>query len=171
MNMTRRSAAIISVLAFSLLVSCGGGDGGGSGGTQPVTALMTLSTSGTLPAGAQISGIDVTITLPAGVTLKSTVNPPEVDSGVITWYGVSASSNTVALATYTAATNNAAGRVRIVIVTANGFSVGELCDVSSDIAKGSSPQAADFGIASFAVSDQNGNVITGLTPSIAVELR
>ena len=38
---------------------------------QPTTAVVKLSTVGTLPAGKKIGTIDVTLTLAPGVTLKT----------------------------------------------------------------------------------------------------
>jgi hypothetical protein len=148
------SSVLIFALALTTLSACGGGGGGGGGSSsgssspppaQPTTAVLTLSTAvkGAIPAPAVIAGYDVTITLPAGVTVKSTALPPQTDSGVVVGTVNGAAAGTYYVASYTPAT----GKVRIVMVSpkGNGFNgAGEFCKVNCDIAKGYYPTAADF---------------------------
>ncbi len=159
--MVRRAcfALCISILVSSgMLVACGGG--GSSGGTapsQPTAAILKLMTSGT---GTTIYGIDVTMNLPAGVTVKST-NPPETDSGVVTVSGVA--SGSIVTAVYTPASWSAPGKVRILIANATGFTTGEFATINTDIADGRTPRATDFGLVSFSAIDADLQPITGLT--------
>lgn len=152
--------------SLSLLSACGGGGGGGTPPPAAVTkALVKLISSGS----GTIYGIDVTVSLPAGVTVPS-ANPPAVDSGIIVPSGAAA-NNTIATAVYTPATSTAAAKVRVLIVNANGFATGEFCSLNGDIAAGHSPTAADFAVESFAASDADGNVIAGITPGITADIR
>ncbi len=139
------SSLVIFSLALTVLSACGGG-GGGGGSTQPqpTTAVLTLSSAvtGAIPASAVITGYDVTISLPAGVTVKSTT-PPQTDAGVVVGTVNGAAVGTLNAASYLPA----AGKVHILIVSpkGNGFSgAGEFCKVNCDIAAGYHPTAADF---------------------------
>ena len=126
-----------------------------------MTAVLKISTQGTLPSGTQIGGIDVTIALPTGVTVKSVTSPPETDSGVVVTSGVAAANSTV-LSTYTAATSTSTGKVRVLLANSNGFGTGEFMTINCDIALGSTPTASDFSLSGFVAKDLNGVAISGL---------
>ena len=154
MKKTSLFSMLIFALALTTLSACGGGGGGGSSSSgssssppppQPTTAVLTLSTAvkGAIPAPAVIAGYDVTITLPAGVTVKSTALPPQTDAGVVVGTVNGAAAGTYYVASYTPATR----KVRIVMVSpkGNGFSsAGEFCQVNCDITAGYYPTATDF---------------------------
>jgi len=146
---------------FGIISLSGCGSGGGDGVTQPTTAVLKMSTQGTLPSGTQIGGIDVTITLPTGVTVKSVASPPETDSGVVVTSGVAAANSTV-LSTYTPATSSSTGKVRVLLANSTGFGTGEFMTVHCDIASGSTPTASDFSVSGFVAKDLNGVAISGL---------
>jgi hypothetical protein len=138
---------LMIVGTLMILPHCGGG-GGGSGPTPPppATAVLTLSTSitGSIPSSTTINGYDVTITLPAGVTVKASpdgVNPSilMVDPGVIT-----ATSSASVLASYTAAFGGIPAKVKLNLVSASGLSAGDFCTVTCDIAAGTSVNASNF---------------------------
>jgi len=135
------SSLLMFALALTTLSACGGG-GGGGGSTPPqsTTAVLTLSSAvtGAIPAPTVITGYDVTITLPAGVTVKSTT-PPQTDASVV----VGTINGAVSGASYSPATR----KVHIVIVSPNGNgfnAAGEVCKVNCDIAPGYHPTATDF---------------------------
>ena len=146
---------LMIVGALTILPHCGGGGGGGGNNTpaQPTTAVLTLSTTvnGVIPANTIITGYDVTITLPAGVTVKSTA-PPQTDSGVVTATGVAAGSSTTIAGVYAPAAGATPGKVRFIVANGSGFSSGEFCKVTCDIAAGSNPSASDFTLPTFAAS-------------------
>ncbi len=127
--------------------------------------LLTLSTSG---AGSQIGGIDVTVQLPAGVTVKST-NAPETDAGVVVASGVAA-ANSVVTGTYSPAVGATPGTVRVVLVNGNqdGFGDGEFVTITCELAAGVSPTASDFSIMSSIVGDLTGNAVAGVSVTTAV---
>ncbi len=139
-------------LALALLSACSGG-GGGVTVTQPTTAILTLASSvtGLIPADTIITAYEVTIDLPAGVSVKSS-NPPQVDADVVTPSGTGVGAGV--LASYTPSTGSSPGQVKIILVStqSNGFTAGELSKVNCDIAAGFSPAASDFTQYSFIVS-------------------
>jgi hypothetical protein len=139
------SSLLILTVTLTLLSGCGGGGGGGGvTQTQHISAVLTLSTgvTGTIPATTTINSYSVTITLPTGVTVKSSVNPPETDANVVTASGKAASASISGV--YTAATGTFPGIVKIYVASATGFEAGEFCKVTCDIAAGSSTTASDF---------------------------
>jgi hypothetical protein len=144
----------IPVLALALISACSGGGGGGVSGTttQPTKAVITLSTAvvNTIPADTIIAGYDITIDLPAGVTVTSTAAPPRVDDGVVTVVGSAVGSSFEAV--YTAATSTISGKVLIQIVKADGFIAGDFAAVTCDIAAGFNPSPSDFPQPVFAAS-------------------
>jgi hypothetical protein len=163
---TMNSKSLLSLLAlvFALtaLPHCGGGGGGGGGAAvapRPTTAVLNLSTAnpGGLPANTIITGYDVTITLPAGVTVKSTT-PPEVDDGVATVTGAAAAAPGSSIAAvYSPAAGVDPAKVRIIIANGNGFSAGAFCKITCNIDAGSAPSKADFAKPTLAASGYNSN--------------
>lgn len=169
------SSLPILALALFTLSACGGGGGGGGGTTpappaqtSPTAAVVKISTTGTLASGALIGGIDMTITLPAGVTVKSTANPPETDAGVVAASGVAAGS--MIETNYTAATSGTAGTLRILVANANGFGMGEFATVHCNIASGSTPTAGEFSLPTFTAKDLNGAALSGLAPDFTADI-
>jgi hypothetical protein len=71
---------LVATFAF---ISCGGGGGGTTPTptTQPTSAVVKLSTQGTLTVGTLIGGIDIKVDFPSGVTAQSTTNPPREAMG------------------------------------------------------------------------------------------
>ena len=160
---------ICIMLCFTaLFAACGGGGGSSASNTptQATKAIVKLISTGT---GTTICGIDVTVNLASGVTVRST-NPPQVDSGVITPSGV-AGSGTIATAVYSAATNTQPGKLRVLLANANGLTTGEFCTVNADIASGATPASGEFSISNFSASDSSGNVISGISPTYSVVLQ
>jgi hypothetical protein len=137
------SNLLIFALGLTMLSACGGG-GSSSALPQPTTAVLTLSTAatGTIPATTTINSYNVTITLPAGVTVKSTVNPPETDAGVVNASGKA--SGALVSGVYTPATGTFPGTVRVYVASATGFDPGEFCIVNGDITAGQYPTASNF---------------------------
>jgi len=160
--------------AVIALAGCGGG--GSNNASVPVApatkAIVRLSSQGTLPQGSQLSGIDVTITLPKGVSLKTDANG-QVAAGVVTLSGVAVQSGTVAtpVLSYTPATATTLATLRITFGTSN-FGTGEFATINGDIAPVSSaPAATDVVIDNFSIADQNLAPVTTLGIARTMELR
>ena len=146
--------------------SNGGGGGGGGGGVTPPTpaAVLTLSIAGQLPAGTSIGGVDVTMNLPAGVTCKADADGT-AQAGTVTASGVAANGTPVAK--FTAPS----GQLRIAVIKAQGFTTGEFATANLDFT-GTAPAASGFTVVGApVVSDLNGNPITGLTVTSALQIK
>ncbi len=171
--MKRISLRSLAICLFGLfLVSACGGGGGGSAvalppAAQPV-AIVTMSTAvtGTIPAGTTINGYEVTMTLPADVTCKSTAG--QTDPGVVTVIGQAAGS--LATGVYTAATASQRGTVTVTIVSGTGFGAGAFCTVQCELANGVQPTAADFKplVLDAATGLVSGTTTTNLTSQLTV---
>ena len=159
------TSIILLFLAVFVLSGCGGGSSGTTV-TQPTAAVVKLLSSGT---GTTIGGIDMTIELPAGVSVMSTITPT-TDAGVVTASGVAATGSFI-YGVYTAATSTGPATLKIVLANATGFDDGEFCTVNGSLEAGYSPSASDFVLASFTAYDVSGNTISGVTPTFTVELQ
>lgn len=96
--------------------------------------IVKLATTGTLPAGTSIGGIDTTVTYPTNKGL-SIFEPNVVLSGVAT--GASVIPNV-----------SIPGEARLALITGTGFGVGEFATLTFSIAVGNTPVAAgDFAVA------------------------
>jgi hypothetical protein len=140
-------ALLLHVLIVAIVtVNCGG-----SGGNNGAQAVLKLSTTGTGTIGA----IDVTVQLPAGVKYRDAAPS-----------GVAAAANPLSVVN-----PNVPGAVRIGMITATGFGMGEFFTVNCDIASGSTPSAADFLIVHFLAADSAGHKLDGLVaPVVSVEI-
>jgi hypothetical protein len=149
--------------AMITLVGCGGG--GGGGGTtpvpappaQPTKAIVKLATSGTLPAGKSISGIDVTLTYATNKGLS-------IGASDVVISGVGSGSLLVPNTT-------TAGQVRLGMISATGIQTGEFATLTFNIASGNSPVAGDFAIAAGASIIDNSSPsalpLSGISATIA----
>lgn len=164
------SLLIILVVAALILSSCGSAtttntDTNSNTSTQPTQAIVKLSATGTLASGALIGGIDITMHLPEGVTIKSITNPPETDNGMVTASGLAVSNSNV-VATYTASSNT----VHILLANTYGFSTGEFATVICDVAAGSKPTQVDFIAPNMIAKDLNGSTVSGVTAGFFVDM-
>ncbi len=100
------------------LCGCAGGKG-----QQSSTAILTLSTQGSVAAQA-IRGVELTITLPAGVTVSadSSGTPNE---GALAASGAAAGGSVAVAGHYTVATSSTPGTVTLVLVKRAGLDAGE----------------------------------------------
>jgi hypothetical protein len=139
---------LISAFSILLLSACGGGGGASQAPlpSDPTTAVLSLSTKvdGTIPSTTTINSYDVTITLPAYVTVTSTVSPPETDPGVVTIVGSPARAGSLVSTVFSAATTSTAGTIKVHIASASGFSAGIFCKVQCSITSGSGIKESDF---------------------------
>jgi len=150
--MKRTLLFLLTLCILLQLAGCGGGGGGGGGtAASPARITVTLSTVGNLPSGKLIGDIEITLNLPAGVTLKS--SPSLINSsilvpndGVIVLQGAAATAPTQILtATYVQGATN---KVEIKLINANGLGIGEFAKINCDVASGSTPSISDISITS-----------------------
>ncbi|MBI5497668.1 MAG: hypothetical protein HY904_21850 [Deltaproteobacteria bacterium] len=170
LTMTRHLLALGVLGAMSLAgCNCRGPQPSPAG---PTKAIVKLTTSGSLASGALIGGIDITVSLPAGVSVKATPDSVNervlvVDPGIATASGVAAGASALAMGTYTLSTRT----VALKVVNPIGFGTGEFATVGCDLASGTTVTAADFSAHGFAAVDLNGVTLVGLTPGVTVELQ
>jgi hypothetical protein len=155
---------IISLLVLFFLIGCGGGGGGTTQSSHVLSkkAVVKISTVGS-PSVTPLIGVQATLHLPVGVTVKATTNAPQTDTGVIVASGHAVPADLV-LGVYSSGSRTA----NAYVVKAAGFSVGEFATVNCDFAAGTTPSASSFSVSDLIVSDSIGSLITGLTPSILV---
>jgi len=161
---------LVPLLLMLCLDGCKGSNGGGGndGTKQPTKAIVTLfsSVTGSVPEGAIITGYDVTLTLPEGTTVQSTVSSPQTDSGVITLSSGAAGSSFIGV--YSAATSTLPGTVRILLANGTGISAGVFCTVKCDVAAGSNPSSSAFTVSDFSASGYDATA--GSTVDLTTEM-
>jgi hypothetical protein len=161
-------SVLLCVLVLTVFTACSGSDGITI--PQPTTAVITLATTvvGTMPANTIITGYDVTVSLPQGVTVRSTTAPPQTDAGVVAATGEAVDS--LVAAVYSAATGTLAGTVHILIVKEDGFNAGEFSTVNCDIAAGYYPEPTDFPQPTFAATGFDTNTVSNVDLSSRLTL-
>ncbi len=170
---------LICTVSALTLAGCGSGGGGtGNSSAAPTQAVVYLSTQGT-PSSQPVNGVQVTLTLPAGVAVAADANG-NTSGGVVQASG-SATGAVLAQGFYTPATSSAPATVKVYVVKTGGFNTGEFATVTCDLVKGVSPAASEFGLSDFSSSSStvdpiSGTVtdvieISGLTPALSVDLK
>lgn len=139
----------------------------------PIGGLLKISTSGT---PGTIGAIDVTINLPAGLTVKADANTGEVASGVVMVSGVAAvGANSLSVARMTAGSGGTPAQLHIGLINATGFDLGEFLTIRFDVTGGSFPASPTaFSLASFSARDLEGSPLGGITAapaSVGAEIR
>lgn len=157
---------LICALACVVLAACGGKGGGSS---DPTTAIVKISTQGTLAPGTKIDAIELTVTLPSGASVKASpdsANPSKfvTNAGVVTPSGAAVNAGITSMNVYTASTR----QLSLNFVTVVGFDTGEFVTIHVDLAPGSSVSAANIGLSKFkAWNDQVVEVTSSLTPVVS----
>jgi len=131
------------------------------------TTVVTLSTNGTLPNGKSIGGIDITLNLPPGVTVKAD-KTTETLPGVVVSSG--AAKGAPLVAKFTSAAGIAPAMVRVVLLKLSGFGTGEFATLNLDI-DGPVPALTDFSTTRVTITDINGTTMNGLTTTVAYKVR
>ncbi len=155
--MKKTSIFVTSVLVISMALTACGRSNSNNGAAPPATAVVTISTKG-VPSSMPIGGVQLMVTLPAGVSLKTAQNPPQTDNGVVAATGEAQGAELV-FGSYSP--NSHSGTVYIAKST--GFSVGEFATINCDIAAGADPQPSNFVLSNETVVDINGATVEGLT--------
>ena len=136
---------------------------------QFTAAVLKLSSTGVLPQGSSLSGIEVTVQLPAGVTVGADGNNV-VNAGVVTASGAAVGSG-VTPALHTPATATLPGTLQFLVWSnvAAGFGVGEFATVNCLVARGNFPTAGDFILspAGFKPADLLLQPVDGLTATLS----
>ena len=170
-----RKTTLASLLVFILVLSTIGGcksSHNDSAPAQPTTAIIEIMSQGT---ATRIGGIEVTVVLPSGVTVKATpdvANPTVLvtDAGVVTASGVAAGVNTMTIGTYSAASSGSPGKVMVEVANPDGFGTGEFVTIACDIAAGSFPAAGDFSLTDFLATNLSGTLISGVTAGFTADI-
>lgn len=122
--------------------------GKNKGGLPPTAivfrgGVLQLSTAGTLASSAKINGFDITITFPAGVTLKTKDATGEVAAGVVEPSSLAA-TNSVTSAKFTAASGSTPATLHVGMANVQpGLAIGEFMHVNFDLDAGLSLPGKD----------------------------
>ncbi|HJV35615.1 hypothetical protein [Geomonas sp.] len=162
-------AGLLTAVTLSLS-ACGGG---GSGGTvtlpAPTTAVLKLSTVAKAGQAPQAAGLELTVLLPAGVTVKTVTASKQTASGVLNYSGNVAFSNITTqlfprpLFGLYSASAVASGKNAVKIQIASGsatFGAGEFATLTCNIGAGTSVTATDFHLTGFLAGGSGGTDIT-----------
>ena len=175
MKRTAFSGRMLLSMSLLLFFGCSSGGNSGNGGVaqQPATVIVKISAAGTLPAGSTIGGADLSLTLPPGVVVRSSMGSLSAlvpDAGIVAASGAAASNSRV-YAVHTAVAGAVPGAVRILLANTAGFASGEFAAVKCDIASGNTPTATDFSISGAKFVDGNGKALTGLSTVVTADLQ
>ena len=161
---------ILAVTSLTL-AACGGGGGGSPAPSSPTKATLKINLTGTLPANFAMSGLGMTVILPANVT-------PELANGVVASSVVAASGTysggTATTPVYVPTSGSAPATLQLVLanaVPAGVTQVGEVATVTVQLANGAAPTAGSFFFSTVTVIDTLGNsdstsmrgAVTGVT--------
>ena len=158
---------ILSLLVIAMLASCGDTTQSEKSGRVLKAVIKTTA----LTADKNIAGIELIITVPAGVA------PPLNSDGSVnqsaTVEVLSSSSQNVRYngATYIAATTEALGTLGIYPMVLSGFAVDDQITIHLNVAPGTFPVADDFKLVSFVAYDINGAPVAGLSPTLTTTIQ
>ena len=156
----------------SAIAAFAGGGSNQTGATitpvpTPTSGVLKLSTGGT---SAIIGAIDVTITLPAGITIASDPATGETLAGVVKVSGVASSAGgTLATGRFTPASVGSAATLRVNILNAAGFGLGEFATIRFDLETGAGFPATTsaFTLSGLTAIGLNGFALNGITATPA----
>jgi hypothetical protein len=124
----------------------------------------------TLTADKNIAGINLTITVPAGVTPPllgdGTADPP----ATVEITSAAQAGQSLPGATYTPPQAGGVGQLAISAIVAAGFSATDTITIHLNVADGVTPLESDFKLLAFEAFDINGAPVTGLTPTLTTTI-
>ena len=132
-----------------------------------------MATSGSLPAGASLAGIGITLTLPAGVTPALDASGQVDTSRLVNPSGVTIARGLAVTAVYLEATAGKPAHLCLVAAgkAAAGFGVGETMLITLNRTADVFPKASDFAMSEFSAADTDGKAVSGLQMAVtAVKL-
>ncbi len=158
---------ILILISIALLTACG--DTPKS--TPPGSTIKAVIKTTALTADRNIAGINLTITLPAGVAppLKADGTADPAATLEITSSG--ARNQTLPGATYTPSTTAAPGQLAISAIVAAGFKATDEITIHLKVAAGAYPVESDFKLLFFEAFDINGVKVTGLSPTLTTTIQ
>lgn len=156
-----------------VLSACGGG---GTTSQTPQKAIAVMRTTQLSTPATPIAGISATLTIPNGVTVKTTASDPyQPDATVVQLLNAGTSTTTVAptfvFARYSAATATTAGKIKFTVMDARGFTSTEQIMINLDVTSGFFPKSSDFGLIDYVFSDINGGLLSGITPTLTATIQ
>jgi Glucodextranase, domain B len=159
---------LAAVLISSLLL--GGCSGGGKEATATLPVATATATGGLLKLGTSgaatdlIAGIDLLVSLPAGVTIDADPSSGEAATGAVTVSGAAAGSNSLVVAKYAPAGAGVPATLHMVLLNAAGFHPGEFATVRFNVAAGAGfPALNAFTVADFTARGVDSSVLGGVT--------
>ena len=172
MRVLKSLSGMFFAITAMAMFGCGGGGGGGT--SQPTTATLKLLSAG--PTAMQVSGIEVTVVLPAGVTVKTKTPPTtplETAAGVVVLSGATVAKPGLLVGIHTPASATAPGTVSVRLTSAGNttFDLGEYVTVNTDILTGNFPTAGGFILTGFKAFNLDGAEIPGVSSIIVAEIR
>lgn len=168
---------------ISSVTGCGGTLSGNSYATGAITAncqvnaafsrlpssiLLKLETTGAVPSGSGISGLQVTVILPSGIYPATNLDG-SVASGVVAASGTfSPSASSVQTPVYTPATATAAGRITVVIASTQANGVTQTGEFATIVLKLSgtaqkTPVGSDFNLTGINIANLQYQPMSGVT--------
>ncbi len=158
---------ILALVALSLMSACGGS-------TQSPKAdriIKAVIKPSALSTGQNIAGINLTITVPAGVEPPLLLDGKADPTATVEITSSAPQNQTLPGATFTPATTSAPGQLAIIAVIAAGFQTNDLITLHLKVAAGTFPVVEDFKLLSFEAFDINGTPVSGLTPTLTTTIQ
>ncbi|UFS70638.1 hypothetical protein LPW11_00245 [Geomonas sp. RF6] len=122
------------------------------------TMVVKLSLAG---GTAKAYGIDLTLDLPAGVTVVSDT------TGAVAGAVMSAASGSLAIAKYTAASTGTPGKVRVGLASSDGLASGQFISIACAVPTGTTPAFTSSLIEAGAkIVDLDGNTVPGASITV-----
>lgn len=154
-------------LVAALVAGCGsgGGESEGAAGTAVEPGFVTVELGTQAQSAATVVyAVELTLRLPAGVTLPTDPASGALSQGVLKL----ADDSAFAGAKYLPATAGSQASLKLNIADTGGFAVGDLAVLSGAVAPGTEVGVSGFALQGFSARDANGEEMTGITPHLAI---
>jgi hypothetical protein len=134
-------------------------------------SLKAVIKPAALTAGLNIAGIQLTLTVPVGVSPPLLPDGKADPAATVVITSAAAQNQNLPGGTYTPATATSPGQLEISAIVASGFSATDEITIHLNVAPGAFPVASDFNLLSFKAFDINGKDVTGLNPTLTTTIQ
>jgi hypothetical protein len=163
-------STLLSPLLFLLLLTLLSACGDTTKQPAAATTIKAVIKTTALTANKNIAGIDLTISLPLGVSPPLLADGKADPAATVVITSSAPAAQTLPGANYTPATAAATGKLAITAIAAAGFSATDQITLKLNVAAGTVPIESDFTLLSFTAFDINGAPVSGLSPTLTATI-
>jgi hypothetical protein len=160
-TMKKLRNGMVTLLSIVLLSACGSGSQSAPA-VNSRTIKAVIKTAALSSSGAGIAGINLSITVPVGVTPTFKADGSVDSAATVVITSTAPGNQALPGATFTRATTTASAELAVYAIEANGFTASDTITIHLKVADGAKPVESDFKLLTFQAFNTTGSLVYDL---------